>query len=170
MHDIMNSASIIAIFAVALVNSAAGQEKHQVTGKPGEAIHRPNEIKWQKGPPSIPAGAEFAILEGDPTKEGVFTMRIRLPDGYKIPPHIHPATEHVTVISGTFNFGMGEKFDKSATQEMPAGTFGFWPAGMKHFVWVKGETVVQLHGVGPWRIEYLNPADDPRKAKETGSK
>jgi quercetin dioxygenase-like cupin family protein len=170
MHETMNSASMIAILAVALVSSAAGQEKHQVTGKQSEAIHRPNEIKWQKGPASIPSGAEFAILEGDPTKEGFFTMRIRVPDGYKIPPHIHPATEHVTVISGTFNFGMGEKFDQNATQEMPAGTFGFWPAGMKHFVWVKGETVVQLHGMGPWRIEYLNPADDPRKAKETGSK
>ena len=171
MDDGMNSASITAILAVALVHGAAGQEKHQATGKQGEAhaIHRPSEIKWQKGPPSIPPGAEFAILEGDPTKEGFFTMRIRVPDGYKIPPHIHPGTEHVTVLSGTFNFGMGEKFDKSATQEMPAGTFGFWPAGMKHFVWVKGETVIQLHGMGPWRIEYLNPADDPRKAKETGA-
>ena len=72
----------------------------------------------------------------------------------------------MTVISGTFNFGMGDKFDESKTKPMPAGTFGFWPAGMKHFAWVKGETVVQLHGIGPWKIEYLNPADDPRgKAK-----
>jgi len=166
----MNSASIIAVLAVALVNGAVGQEKQQVTGKQSEAICRPGEIKWQKGPASVPPGAEFALLEGDPTKEGPFTMRIRLPDGYKIPPHVHPATEHVTVISGMFNLGMGDKFDQNATQPMPAGTFGFWPAGMKHFVWIKGETVVQFHGMGPWKIEYLNPADDPRKTKEPRDK
>jgi quercetin dioxygenase-like cupin family protein len=73
------------------------------------------------------------VLEGDPAKEGPFTMRALLPDGYSVPPHTHPAVEHITVISGTFNIGMGEKFDKSAAQAMPAGSFGRWPAGMKHF-------------------------------------
>jgi quercetin dioxygenase-like cupin family protein len=163
----MKSTSIISILAFVLLNTAAAQEGHSVatTHTAAHALHRPDQIKWQDGPPSLPAGAKFAVLEGDPTKEGPFTMRIRLPDGYKIPPHIHPATERVTVISGTFNFGMGEKFDQGATREMPAGTFSYWPAGMKHFVWVKGETIVQLHGIGPWKIEYLNPADDPRKAR-----
>ena len=71
------------------------------------------------------------------------------------------------MISGTFNFGMGDKFDQSTTKAMPAGTFGYWPAGMKHFAWAKGETIVQLHGIGPWTIEYLNPADDPRKTSKT---
>ena len=163
----MKLASLTLVIAAALLHSAVAQEKHQVAAKHGEAqaLHRPNEIKWQDGPAALPPGAKFALLEGDPSKEGLFTMRIRMPDGFKIPPHTHPAVEHVTVISGTFNFGMGEKFDQSATQEMPAGTFGFWPAGMKHFVSVKGETVVQVHGIGPWKIEYLNPVDDPRKAK-----
>jgi quercetin dioxygenase-like cupin family protein len=104
------------------------------------------------------------VQEGDPGKEGPFTFRVLMPDGYTIPPHTHPKTERITVIKGTFNFGMGEKLDKSSTQAMPAGTFGHWPAGMKHFVWANGETVVQFHGFGPWKIVYLNPADDPRNA------
>jgi quercetin dioxygenase-like cupin family protein len=163
----MKTASIISMLALALGNSAPAQQSHQPATAHGtaHALYRPNEIKWQEGPAALPPGAKFAVLEGDPAKEGPFTMRIRLPDGYKIPPHTHPGIEHVTVISGSFNFGMGDKFDPGATKEMPAGSFGHWPAGMKHFVWVKGETIVQAHGMGPWKIEYLNPQDDPRKAK-----
>ena len=147
-------------FVVAQEDAATGQAPSH-----GQQIHNPDQIKWKDGPPSLPAGARMAVLEGDPTKAGPFTMRVLLPDGYSIPPHIHPGVEHVTVIRGTFNFGMGEKFDKSATQPMGAGTFGYWPAGMKHFAWVEGETVLQLHGVGPWGIQYLNPSDDPRNKK-----
>jgi hypothetical protein len=163
----MKTGSIISILVVALCGTASGQQGHQAPAPHGaaQAIHRPNDIKWQDGPAALPPGAKFAVLEGDPTKEGPFTLRIQMPDGFRIAPHIHPGIEHVTVISGTFNFGMGDKFDQSATQAMPAGTFGFWPAGMKHFAWAKGETVVQAHGMGPWKIEYVNPADDPRKAK-----
>ena len=109
-------------------------------------------------------GAAIAILEGDPAKEGPFVFRVKVPDGYRIPPHTHPKTERVTVIAGTFNIGMGDAFDAKKTQAMPAGTYGHWPAGMHHFVWAKGETVIQFHGDGPWTINYLNPADDPRNA------
>jgi anti-sigma factor ChrR (cupin superfamily) len=129
------------------------------------ALHRPDGLKWQDGPPSLPPGAKFAVLEGDPAKPGPFVFRVKVPDGYKIPPHTHPKPERVTVISGTFNLGMGDKFDQTKTEALSAGTYGTWPAGMKHFVWTKGETVVQFHGDGPWAIEYLNPADDPRKKK-----
>ena len=156
---------LLPVVAVAFLSVVIAQESsktsHSATS--GHAIHTPDHIQWKDGPASLPPGAKMAVLEGDPAKEGLFTMRVSLPDGYSIPPHLHPAVEHVTVISGTFNFGMGEKFDKSATQPLPAGTFGYWPAGMKHFAWVKGETVVQLHGMGPWGIQYVNPADDPRK-------
>lgn len=122
-------------------------------------------LKWKDGPPSLPPGAQIAVLEGDPAKPGPFVFRVKVPDGYKIPPHTHPKNERVTVISGTFNLGMGDKFDATKTEALPAGTYGTWPSGMKHFVWTKGETVVQFHGDGPWVIEYLNPADDPRKKK-----
>jgi quercetin dioxygenase-like cupin family protein len=123
------------------------------------------KLQWKEGPPSLPKGAMMAVLEGDPAKEGPFVFRFKLPDGYRVPPHTHPKPERVTVISGTFHIGMGDKFDEKATNAMAAGTYGQWPAGMKHFVWAKGETVLQFHGTGPWSIEYVNPKDDPRNQK-----
>ena len=165
MMSITRPLTLFGCVSAVLLGLALANAQHGAAPAADHAIHVPTEIKWEAGPPSLPSGARFAVLEGDPAKEGFFTMRIRVPDGYKIPPHTHPKIEHVTVISGTFNFGMGEKFDQAATKEMPAGTFGFWPAGMKHFAWARGETIVQLHGIGPWSIEYLDPADDPRKAK-----
>ena len=148
--------------ALALTAMASGQavQKHEMSGsqKAEMSLYPTAEIQWKDGPVSLPAGAKSAVLEGDPSKEGFFTMRLWLPDGYKIQPHWHPKVEHVTVISGTFNVGMGDKFDQTATREMPA--------DMKHFAWAKGETVLQLHGTGPWMITYVNPSDDPRKPKQ----
>ena len=150
---------LLAMFAPA----AFGQMEHKDM-KATMMVYPAAEVKWGEGPPSIPKGAKAAVLEGDPRAEGLFTMRLWLPDGFSIQPHFHSAVEHVTVISGTFNIGMGDKFDKTVTKEMPAGAFGHWPAGMKHFAWAKGDTVLQLHGMGPWTITYVNPADDPRNA------
>jgi hypothetical protein len=134
--------------------------------KPADhGIFAPDAIGWKDGPGALRPGAKFAVLEGDPAKEGLFTMRLWLPDGFKIMPHWHPAVEHVTVISGTFNVGMGETFDASKGAKLPTGTFAFLAPGMRHFAWVEGDTVVQVHGVGPWQINYVNPADDPRTAK-----
>ncbi len=133
---------------------------------PGIALFPPKAIQWQEGPPALPKGAMFAVLEGDPNKEGPFVFRVKVPDGYRVPPHTHPKTERVTVISGTFHIGEGGTFDPKAGREMPAGTYGFWPAGMKHFVWTKGETVIQFHGMGPWSIAYVDPKDDPRRRGE----
>jgi len=145
----------------------AADEKKGTEARAGEmGFYSPVEVKWKDGPGSLPVGAKFAVLEGDPAKEGPFVMRLWLPDGFRIQPHLHPKVERVTVVSGIFNLGMGEKFDQSATREMPAGTFGFWPAGMRHFAWASGETILQLHGTGPWMITYVNPADDPRHAKK----
>ncbi len=129
-------------------------------------LYAATTIEWKAGPSSLPTGAKMAALEGDPTKEGPFVMRLQFPDGYHIPPHSHPKTERVTVISGTMFLATGENLDRSAAKTLPAGTYGFWPAGMKHAAWFDGGTVIQLHGVGPWQINYLNPADDPRKAKK----
>ena len=95
--------------------------------------------------------------------EGPFTMRLRMPNGYRIPPHYHPAVEHVTVISGTFKVGMGEKFDAAAMTQLPSGTFAALPPGMRHYAEAQGETTIQLHGIGPWGIVYVNPADDPSR-------
>jgi quercetin dioxygenase-like cupin family protein len=131
----------------------------------GIVLNPPDGLKWQAGPPSLPKGAQIAVLEGDPSKEGPFVFRVKVPDGYRIPPHTHPKTERVTVLAGTFNIGMGDKFDGAALKPMPAGTYGYWEAGMKHFVQTKGETIAQFHGMGPWSIQYVNPADDRRNQK-----
>lgn len=128
-------------------------------------IYPAAEIAWKDGPGSLPAGAKFAVMEGDPAKPGLFTMRLQLPDGFRIAPHFHGGVEHVTVISGTFHVGMGDTVDAASAKRMPAGTFGFWPAGMRHFAFTEGATVLQLHGQGPWTITYVNPADDPRQKK-----
>src|SRR5438105_11758726 len=115
-------------------------------------VFPPEKVKWKEGPPSLPKGAMIAVLEGDPNKEGPFVFRVKVPDGYRVPVHTHPKPERVTVIAGTFHIGMGDKFEADKTQPMPVGTYGVWPPGMKHFVWVKGETIVQFHGDGPWII------------------
>jgi len=124
------------------------------------------DIQWKDGPPSLPRGAKIAVLEGDPAKEGMFVMRVRVPDGFHIPPHTHPKPERVTVIQGTFKLAMGDKPKRAEARSLRAGTYGVWPAGMVHAVWTEGETIVQFHGMGPWVINYVNPADDPRNAKK----
>ena len=130
---------------------------------PDHGVFPPDAVKWQDGPPSLAAGAKFAVLEGDPSKEGLFTMRLWMPDGFKIMPHWHPAVEHITVVSGTFHVGMGDQFDAAKAGALPTGTFAFLAPQMHHYAWAEGETVIQLHGVGPWQINYLDPANDPRK-------
>ena len=151
----------IYLAVLSLIAATAPADEHNE----GITLNVPNKLEWKDGPPSLPRGATIAVLEGDPSKEGPFVFRVKVPDGYQIPAHTHPKMERVTVISGTFNIGMGEKFDKEATQAMPAGSYGFWEPNMPHFVWIKGETVAQFHGMGPWVIKYVNPADDPRNQK-----
>lgn len=131
--------------------------------KKAHVMVTPATTKWAAGPASLPPGAQASALEGDPSKPGPFTLRIKMPDGYRIPPHWHPADEHVTVVQGTFVMGVGEKFEQTGGHELPAGAFALMPSGTRHFAWTKGETVVQLHGTGPWGINYVNAADDPRK-------
>ena len=157
---------LIAMAALAVAAGRSSADEHPV--KDGEmklSVFTPISQKWVEGPASLPPGAKIAILEGDPSKEGPFVFRAKLPDGFRVPPHVHPKVERITVISGTFNVGMGDRFDAAKTTAMPAGSYGFWPAGMKHFVWAKGETIIQFHGMGPWGIEYINPADDPRNRR-----
>lgn len=126
-------------------------------------VFAPNDIKWVDAPPVLPAGAKMAVLKGDPSQEGIFVLRLKVPADYKIMPHWHPAYENVTVISGTANIGMGDVFDKSKSVKIPAGGFGYLAPQMHHYFWADGETVIQLHGMGPWQLYYLDPEDDPRK-------
>src|SRR5687768_13970802 len=123
----MNRIMLIVGLTVGVAAFVSGQE---VTHPSNHGFFQTADIKWVDGPASLPKGAKVALLEGNPTQEGPFTMRLQLPDGFKIPPHWHPAIEHVTVISGTFNLGMGEKCDTSGGRALPAGSFAFMAPGM----------------------------------------
>lgn|SRR5512140_1043934 len=120
------------------------------------------EIKWGPAPAVFPAGAQMAVMQGDPGGTGLFTVRLRLPNGYKIPPHTHPTDEHVTVISGTFSVGMGKTFDASKMMALKAGGFVTAPANEAHYAVASGATVVQVHAMGPFAMTYVNPADTPK--------
>ena len=121
------------------------------------------EIKWGATPPDVPKGAEMAVLHGDPSKKAPFTLRLKMPAGYKIPPHWHSNDEQLTVLSGAFILHMGDTMDAPA-HSLAAGGFHFLPGKMHHAAETKVETVVQVDGVGPFDIHYLNPADNPNKA------
>lgn len=157
------ASAIPLVLAVVFIQARLSAEETQSADM---HLYSPTAIEWKAGPAAIPAGAKMAVLEGDPTKEGPFLIRFQFPDGYHVPPHTHPKTERVTVISGTLYLATGEALDRSSAKELPAGSFGYWPAGMKHTAWSRGNTVIQLHGIGPWQINYVNPADDPRNAKK----
>jgi quercetin dioxygenase-like cupin family protein len=122
-------------------------------------------VKWEPAPPILPPGAQAAIISGDPSSDGLYVVRLKLPDGYKVPAHNHPTSEYVTVLSGTFNLGMGDKLDMAKGQALTAGGFAEAPANMNHYAWAKGETIVQVHGKGPFAITYADAADDPRKTR-----
>jgi quercetin dioxygenase-like cupin family protein len=163
----MSRLILLSCLAVVLAVVPGGGTAHEKGAEEKDVkVYTPKDVKWEDAPASLPRGAKVAVLEGDPAKEGPFVMRIKMPDGYRVPPHTHPKPERVTVITGTLNIGMGGTFDAEKCKEMPAGSFGTWPAGMKHFGWMKGETVLQMHGTGPWSLTYVNPKDDPRNQKD----
>lgn len=137
-----------------------------LTPSDGHLLVRKKELKWQAAPPSLPRGAQTVVLDGDPAQPGQFTMRLKVPANYKIAPHFHPVDEHVTVLEGTFLMGMGETFDVKGAHKMGPGDYARMTAGTKHFAMSKTAAVIQLHGVGPWGITYVNPSDDPRTEAE----
>ena len=121
-----------------------------------------SDLKWSPAPSAFPPGGEIAVLSGDPSKDGLYVIRFKMPANYQVPAHNHPTAEYITVISGDFHIGMGDKLDTAHAIELRPGGFGEAPAGMNHFAFTTGETIVQIHGQGPFAIKYVNPADDPR--------
>jgi len=132
----------------------------------GQTAFTPDQVKWGPPPPFVPAGAEVAVMEGDPSAaSGDFTIRVKMPDGYKIAPHTHPTRENVTVLSGTLKFGMGDQFDESKMMSFGAGSFAYVDPGMHHYASASGVTVIQIHGQSPLAFTYVNPMDDPSRKK-----
>jgi quercetin dioxygenase-like cupin family protein len=150
-----------AVSCMLALGIAATAAHAQSTGD--HKILTPDDVKWSAGPPSIPKGAEMAVLYGDPSKEGSFALRLKMPKGYQIAPHSHPKPEIVTVLSGTFRIGMDETADPSKAQALPAGGFFAFPPGITHFASTDEDTVIQLNSTGPWALNYVNPKDDPRQ-------
>jgi quercetin dioxygenase-like cupin family protein len=123
------------------------------------------DIQWGPAPPIFPKGAQMAVLQGDPGSANEFTVRLRFPNGYKIAPHTHPTIENVTVLKGTFLAGMGEQFVESNMKAFGRDGFASIPANHAHYAMARGETIVQVHAIGPFQLTYVNPADDPTKAQ-----
>jgi hypothetical protein len=134
--------------------------------EPPQHLFTPDQIQYGPVPAFLPPGAQLAVLEGNPTAAtGDFTVRLKMPNGYRIPPHWHPNRENATVIVGTFKMGVGDTFDESKMVTFRAGSFGYMDPTMHHYVMASGEVVVQVHGMSPLEINYINPNDDPRKRK-----
>ena len=133
---------------------------------PVDNVFTPDKISYGPVPAFVPPGAQLAVLEGDPAaSSGDFTIRIKMPDGYRIPPHWHPKRENVTVVSGTFKVGMGDTFDETKMGSFGVGSFAYMDPSMHHYAMASGETIVQVHGMSPLAFNYVNPADDPSKKK-----
>ena len=145
------------LFSAGLIAATIGV----AVAQDGHVMSAPKDLKWGDPPAVFEKGASFALVSGDPSKEGLYVVRLKMPAGYRINPHWHPTDEHVTVVSGTFALGMGEKFDKSVMTELPAGGYALLPAKMPHYAMAKTASVVQVHGTGPFALTYVNAADDP---------
>ncbi|MCL5779037.1 cupin domain-containing protein [Limibaculum sp. FT325] len=146
---------LVAVLSLSGPIGAHGAEIHH-------AVLAADELNFRPGPPTLPAGVEFAVLHGNPAEPGPFVLQLKFPAGYIIPPHMHPEDEHVTVISGSFGMGAGDVHDTSKAPLLAPGSFVRIPTGMAHFAWTEAETVVQINVMGPFGITYVNPHDDPR--------
>ena len=127
------------------------------------AMVAPDTIKWGDAPPSLPRGAKLAVVSGDPSQPGPFVIRAQMPANYRIAPHWHPGVENVTVLAGTVAIGMGEKWDDKALTTLAVGGYASLPAEMRHFFTTRSAATIQVHGTGPFAVNYVNPADDPSK-------
>ena len=154
--------TLIAAVTAGLLAGAAAAQDHSAHPAHHSFVP-PGQVKWGAGPASLPPGAQASVLYGDPAKEGPFSLRLKLPAGYRIAPHTHPKPEMVTVISGMFNVGMGANANRAAARALGAGGFVGMDPGMQHYAFIDRPTEIQLNSTGPWSISYVNPADDPRR-------
>ena len=164
-HAILAAAALsIAALSFAACSNDSSSGNAPSAPSLADATHagqQPSDIVWGPAPAILPPGAEIAVLQGDRTKPEPFTIRLRFPNGYRIPPHMHPTTENVTVLTGTFLKGLGTEFVESNLQPLMRGDFASIPPNHPHYVMTRGETVVQVHGVGPFSLTYVDPADNP---------
>jgi Domain of unknown function (DUF4437) len=157
----------VSVAVAAFVFAAEQQATTSTSPTTEHQVLKPGDLKWADAPPGLPAGGKRAVLNGDPGLPGPFTARLKATAGYKVMPHTHPTAERLTVISGSFKIGMGEKFDEKSMEQMGPGSYVVMPANMAHYAKGAGkESIVQIDSEGPFQINYVNPTDDPRNAKK----
>jgi quercetin dioxygenase-like cupin family protein len=153
--------TVALMVGVATVSAALAAETGSMTLLPSAAA-----VQWQPAPPSLPRGSQIAVLTGDPGQPGPFVLRVKFPPNTLVAPHRHATAENLTVLTGDFYHGMGETVDKAHGERMAPGGFVYLPDGTPHSVWTAAsETVVQVTGTGPFGLIYVNPEDDPSKAR-----
>lgn len=159
------------LMALAIVFGAvAHSQAHQPATTEQHTILTPSEIKWGPPPPVFRKDAKFSVLYGDPMKTGAhYVVMLKMPAGYRIMPHWHPVDENITVLSGTFAVGMGDTFAENA-KPLPVGSFASMPAGMHHYAYAPTEATVQVTGIGPFKLIYVHPEDDPSKQRASTTK
>lgn len=162
MNTTFRSSIRIACFVLGLAGAVI-----PVVAQHAHVIVPAEKVQWSPAPPFLPAGAEIAVLEGNPAEKGPVTLRLKFPAQYNIPAHWHSMTERVTVMSGMFHVGMGDTLDRTTSQLLKPGGFVSLPANMRHFAWTSAPTVVQISLEGPFDIFYVNPADNPQKSNST---
>jgi len=164
MKPAARSIAVIHALAAALgVAAIVGTATPLLAADQHHTVVSADAVKWGPAPPSLPPGAQGAVLLGSPAKEGPFVLRLKFPAGFIVPPHRHTKDEFVTVISGKFAIASGEKVDRESLEPLPPASFVHLPAGMPHYARAEGETVVQINGTGPFDVVYIDPKDDPRK-------
>jgi hypothetical protein len=163
LRTVLVTTTLIASAAAFPDASTADNTATHGTGAARHTIIAADQVRWMAAPPGLPKGTEQAVLAGDPSKPGLFILRARIPDGTSIAPHWHSQAEHITVLQGSFHIGHGATFDRTKTTPVTAGGFLSMPARMQHFVWVEGQTIIEVTANGPFDIVYVNPQDDPAK-------
>ena len=153
-HTVISIALTCTLFTLPVPPALAQHKSEHV-------MFAPSELTWVDLP-SLP-GVKIAVIEGPLTEAVPIMFRLKFPANYKVPPHWHPGIEHVTVISGTLNMGIGDDFDQTKTHALTPGSIAIMQPRTHHFVWTSEETIGQVHSVGPWSVTYVNPADDPKQ-------
>jgi quercetin dioxygenase-like cupin family protein len=155
--------ALLTVLSIAACSPSPTDAQQAVSASARESEHNlPPGVTWGPAPAIFPRGAQMAVLQGDPGGTSLFTVRLRMPDNYIIPPHTHPNDEIVTVIDGTFRVGMGSTFDRKSMMTLGEGGFAVAPANHAHFAVTRGRTIVQVHALGPFAMTYVNPADTPK--------
>jgi mannose-6-phosphate isomerase-like protein (cupin superfamily) len=162
-------AACAVVFCFAGVAAGAAKKPAGKMAKPEAASMSAADLKWGDAPPNLPKGAQLTVLHGNPGAKGPFIVRLKMPDGYKIAPHWHTSDENLTILSGTFIMHLGDTMDAPA-HTLEAGGYHFLPGKMHHAAETKGETILELHSMGPFDIHYLNRADDPTPKAASAAK